>query len=123
MSLKNANAYMRSIKRDVQFIDEAAALKACHPYDCETVLGVVADFGRQAGYDFTDEEYKTAATEEVEALLGTGQLAGDGEFIRFSRELVEGRGDFLIFRRGSRERDGLMYTGDQYVNLWGGSVR
>lgn len=123
MSLHDADAYMRTIKRNIYLVDEIRPLRVRYPYDCETVLSVVAIFGRIAGYHFSDREYGATATQEVEALLSSGQMTGEGKYIVFLHDLVEGGGDFLLFVRGTREEDGKVITGDHYASLVGGSVR
>jgi len=84
---------------------------------------VVVEHGTRAGYEFTDEEYRIAATQEVEALLGSGRLPDEGELIVFFHDLVDSGGDYLVFFRGSREEGGALFRGAHYANLIGGSVR
>lgn len=123
MSLEAARAYLHRIKRGVRSTTRASCDWARGRYDCETVLMVVAEHGNRAGYDFTDEEYRIAATQEVEAMLGSGQLPDEGELLVFSHDLVDGGGDYLVFRRGVREEDGTLVFGAHHATLVGGSVR
>src|SRR4051812_16384473 len=102
MSLEAARAYLQRVPRGVRATTLDSWDWGRQRYDRETVLMVVAGYGKRAGYEFTDAEYEAVATREVEALLASGRLPEEGELVVFFHDLVDGGGDYLVFRRGIR---------------------
>jgi hypothetical protein len=119
MSLEAAKAFMLRRMRGIVLENSPGS----QWYDCESALAVVVHYAAAAGYDFTEEEYRTVVTEHVEAQLSVGTVVGASDYLLFRHELAEGGDDYLIFRRGAKEQDGQMQVGDSFVNLRGGTVR
>jgi len=65
MSLKRQGRLWKRIQREIVPTNDGGS----QWHDCETVLSVVAKFGAAAGFDFSEEDYRTAATEAVERHL------------------------------------------------------